>query len=68
VKTGSLVVISEGLQPGERIVVEGLQKVRDGMTVIPKIVSIETPTAQTPQQSAQPAPTSSGKPVAGHEQ
>ncbi len=28
VKTGSLVVISEGLQPGDRIVVEGLQKVR----------------------------------------
>jgi membrane fusion protein (multidrug efflux system) len=69
VKTGSLVVISEGLQPGERIVVEGLQKVKDGMTVNPKIVSLETPTAQaTPQQSAQPAPTSSGKPVAGHEQ
>jgi membrane fusion protein, multidrug efflux system len=69
VKTGSLVVISEGLQPGERIVVEGLQKVKDGMTVNPKIVSLETPTAlATPPQSAQPAPTSSGKPVAGHEQ
>ena len=69
VKTGSLVVISEGLQPGERIVVEGLQKVKDGMTVNPKIVSLETPTAQAaPPQSAQPAPTSSGKPVAGHEQ
>jgi len=69
VKTGSVVVISEGLQAGERVVVEGLQKVKDGMTVNPKIVSLETPTAQamTPQ-SAQPAPTSSGKPVAGHEQ
>jgi membrane fusion protein (multidrug efflux system) len=69
VKTGTLVVISEGLQPGERIVVEGLQKVKDGMIVNPKIVSLETPTAQTASpQSAQPAPTSSGKPVAGHEQ
>jgi membrane fusion protein (multidrug efflux system) len=69
VKTGSLVVITEGLQPGERIVVEGLQKVKDGMTVNPRMVSLETPTARAaPPQSAQPAPTSSGKPVAGHEQ
>jgi len=69
VKTGSVVVISEGLQPGERVVVEGLQKVKDGMTVNPKIVSLETQTAQTtPPQTAQPAPVSSGKPVAGHEQ
>jgi membrane fusion protein (multidrug efflux system) len=76
-KTGSLIVISEGLQPGERIVVEGLQKVKDGMTVNPKLVSMESPTAATPAQpaaqsaappTAQPAPTSSGKPVAGHEQ
>jgi membrane fusion protein (multidrug efflux system) len=76
VKTGSLVVISEGLQPGERIVVEGLQKVKDGMTVNAKVVSMESatapqaaqPAAQPPAPAAQPAPTSSGKPVAGHEQ
>jgi membrane fusion protein (multidrug efflux system) len=76
VKTGSLVVISEGLQPGERIVVEGLQKVKDGMTVNAKVVSMEPttapqaaqPAAQPPAPAAQPAPTSSGKPVAGHEQ
>lgn len=69
VKTGSLVVISDGLQPGERTVVEGFQKVKDGMTVNPKMVSLETSAEQpAAQQSAQPAPTSSGKPVAGHEQ
>jgi len=69
VKTGSLVVISEGLKPGERIVVEGVQKVRDGMTVNPKLVSLETSTTQQAASSApQPAPTSGGKPVAGHEQ
>ena len=76
VKTGSLVVITDGLQPGERIVVEGLQKVRDGMTVNPKLISMETstaapagqPTGQTAEPARQPAPTSSGKPVAGHEQ
>jgi membrane fusion protein (multidrug efflux system) len=33
---GNLIVIDEGLKPGERIVVEGLQKVRDGATVNPK--------------------------------
>jgi len=74
VKTGSLMVISEGLQPGERVVVEGLQKVKDGMTVNANLVSMETPTAApsgTAQQAEpprQPAPVSSGKPVAGNEQ
>jgi len=69
VKTGSDVVITEGLQPGDRVVVEGLQKVRDGMTVNPKMVSIESQTVQQgAEPAAQPAPTSSGKPVAGHEQ
>jgi membrane fusion protein (multidrug efflux system) len=68
-KTGSLVVVTDGLQPGERIVVEGLQKVKDGMTVNPKLVSMETPTAQQAAPSSpQPAPTAGGKPVAGHEQ
>jgi membrane fusion protein, multidrug efflux system len=32
---GSDWIIEEGLKPGERIVVEGLQKVRDGATVQP---------------------------------
>jgi len=32
-RTGSMWIIEEGLQPGERIVVEGVQKVRDGMPV-----------------------------------
>jgi len=76
VKTGSLMVISEGLQAGERVVVEGLQKVKDGMTVNAKLVSMESSTAAQAGQPAgqpveparQPAPTSSGKPVAGHEQ
>ncbi len=68
-KTGSLVVISEGLKPGERVIVEGLQKVKEGMTVNPKLVSLETPTTQQASPTgAQPAPMSGGKPVAGHEQ
>ena len=65
-RTGSLVVISEGLKPGEHIVVEGFQKVKDGMTVNPKPVPLETP--GTAPSAPQLAPTSGGKPVAGHEQ
>jgi len=36
---GSLVV-SEGLEPDERVVVEGIQKVRPGMKVAPKEASL----------------------------
>jgi len=39
---GSDWLIEDGLKPGERIVVEGLQKVRDGATVQP---STAPPTA-----------------------
>ena len=35
-RAGNLWVIDQGLQPGERVVVEGLQKVKAGMTVDPK--------------------------------
>jgi membrane fusion protein (multidrug efflux system) len=74
-KTGPLMVISEGLQPGERVVVEGLQKVKDGMTVNAKAMPMGSASVQQAAEPArpatpseQPAPTSSGKPVAGHEQ
>ncbi len=63
----SLWVILEGLKPGERVVVEGIQKVRPGMTVTPKPFA-ETPAkpeakpeakaaekAPAPQKSAEPA-------------
>jgi len=32
-KVGNLWIVTEGLKPGERVVVDGLQKVRDGATV-----------------------------------
>jgi membrane fusion protein, multidrug efflux system len=35
-RSGSLWIINLGLNPGERVVVEGLQKVKAGMTVDPK--------------------------------
>ncbi|MEW6658982.1 MAG: efflux RND transporter periplasmic adaptor subunit [Thermodesulfobacteriota bacterium] len=51
-RAGSLWVIEEGLKPGERVIVEGIQKVRAGMPVTPK-----------PFQEAPPAASASpGKP------
>ena len=35
-RSGSLWIIDHGVEPGERVVVEGLQKVKAGMTVDPK--------------------------------
>lgn len=35
-KTGSEWIISEGLKPGDRVVAEGIQKVKDGQQVNPK--------------------------------
>jgi membrane fusion protein (multidrug efflux system) len=45
-RMGKLWVIKEGVQPGERVVVEGLQKVKAGMTVTPK------PFQESPEQTA----------------
>jgi membrane fusion protein (multidrug efflux system) len=42
----SLWVIEEGLSAGDRVIVEGLQKVRDGMVVSPKPVPAETKSAE----------------------
>jgi RND family efflux transporter MFP subunit len=33
---GGLREVTEGLKPGERVVVSGLQRIRDGVTVVPK--------------------------------
>ena len=35
-RSGALWMIEEGLKPGERVVVEGIQKVKEGATVTPK--------------------------------
>jgi len=40
-RIGALWVVGEGLQPGERIVVEGVQKVRQGVKVTAEQVTIE---------------------------
>jgi len=38
-RTGAMWIIDEGLKPGERVVVEGVQKVRDSMPVKPTLVA-----------------------------
>lgn len=43
VRVGTLWVIESGLNAGDRVVVEGLQKVRPGMTVNPTVVAAEAP-------------------------
>ena len=59
-RVGSLWIINEGLKLGERLVVEGLQKVRNGLTVNPKPVPAEPETksvsaSATPGAAATPA-------------
>jgi len=46
-RIGSLWIVEEGLKPGERVVVEGLQKVRDGVPV--KVIA--TPQTQGAPQT-----------------
>jgi RND family efflux transporter MFP subunit len=38
-RTGAMWIVDEGLKPGERIVVEGVQKVRDSVLVHPTLVT-----------------------------
>jgi membrane fusion protein, multidrug efflux system len=45
-RAGNLWIIDQGLKPGERVVVEGLQKLKAGMTVEPKPFQ-ETPDEKT---------------------
>jgi len=50
---GNLWVIDSGLKPGERVIVEGIQKVRPGVKVSAKTVKLEEETSPAP--SAPPA-------------
>ena len=63
-RVGSLWIIDEGLKPGDRVIVEGLQKVRDGLTVNPKLVPAETASQNTaaPTAPATAATSTTAKP------
>ncbi len=54
-RVDSLWVIEEGLNPGEKVVVEGLQKLRDGVVVSPK------PAAAAPAGKGAAAPATEAK-------
>lgn len=54
-RTGSDWVIDKGLQAGETVVVEGLQKIRDGVTVVAK----PAPPSDAPGMAPAPAPSAS---------
>jgi len=43
-RQGTLWVIEKGLGAGDRVIVEGLQRVREGMVVAPKVVAAESKT------------------------
>jgi membrane fusion protein (multidrug efflux system) len=68
-RVGSLWVIESGLAPNETIVIEGLQKVREGVVVKPTVLAIQeqdavpAAVAATPAASAKPAG-AAGKPDA----
>ena len=59
-RVGSLWVIDEGLKPGERVVMEGVQKVREGQAVTPKAAPAEaqsgSETSPSPGKDPAPAP------------
>lgn len=40
-KTGAMWVIDEGLKPGDEVIVEGVEKVKDGTPVVPKPATIQ---------------------------
>lgn len=57
-KVGSEWIIEEGLKPGDRVVAEGIQKVKDGLTVNPKpfVEEAEKPEEALSKPQAQPQP------------
>jgi len=63
-RIGSEWIISTGLQPGEKVIAEGTQKARPGMTVNPKPFVAGAPAAASPakpeDKPAAPAPANKG--------
>jgi membrane fusion protein, multidrug efflux system len=51
-RVGDLIIVTRGLEPGERVIVEGLQKVRPGMQVKPETAASGTPAPPAPGTTA----------------
>jgi membrane fusion protein (multidrug efflux system) len=58
-RVGSLWLIESGLKPGDKVVVEGTQKVRPGLKVTPEVVTIKDDGA-TPAPGATPVANAAG--------
>jgi membrane fusion protein (multidrug efflux system) len=56
-RVGNLWVIEEGLKPGDSVVVEGLQRVREGAVVTPKPL----PPSSEGSGAAEPAAATAGE-------
>ncbi len=54
-------VVSSGLQAGDKVIVQGLQKVKPGMTVNPTSVALEDKPAATVKKASMPVKASSAK-------
>jgi len=54
-RVGTLWIVDKGLEPGQRVIVEGLEKVKTGDKVAPTMVAAEAPT-ETAQRAATPPP------------
>jgi len=59
---GQLWVIDEGLQAGDKVVAEGIQKVRDGMVVSPKPFTGEAKAEAQPAQKPEAKPEAKPQP------
>jgi membrane fusion protein (multidrug efflux system) len=53
---GSMWIIDEGLNPGDRVIVGGLQRVRSGMVVVPQEAG-----SAAPEKAPAAAPEKAGK-------
>jgi len=47
-RVGNLWIVDSGLKPGEKVIVEGLQKVKPGVQVSAKTIKLEEATSLAP--------------------
>jgi membrane fusion protein, multidrug efflux system len=68
-RIGDLIIATRGLEPGERVIVEGVQKVRPGIQVKPSMATAATPAAPGAPAAGTatpaPAPPAAPKPKPG---
>jgi membrane fusion protein (multidrug efflux system) len=60
--SGMLWIITGGLKSGEKVVAEGTQKVKDGVTVVPKPFGTESPQQAGPAENAEKGETAPARP------